>query len=249
MTGETTSLVHANSARAEWRDWLAFLRRPHLPDRPAGIADAAMGTVRMLGLDMIIMAVLIAGLVILVASGFELPNNALNDLTLGASTIALIVIVAPLVEEIAFRSWLSGRPGHVIALLLVVGGGVAAALLAETNTGDAASSAVLAVSVGVLVLAGLALFLLRKRPPMRWFQAIFPGFFWLSTLGFALIHLANYTEGALAILLPMVLPQFILGSMLGYVRVHYGLWAAIALHMTHNGLIVGLVMQGVGQAG
>jgi membrane protease YdiL (CAAX protease family) len=46
--------------------------------------------------------------------------------------------------------------------------------------------------------------------------------------------LANFDEGSLAILLPLVLPQFILGMMLGYLRVRFALWAAILLHAAHN---------------
>ena len=48
--------------------------------------------------------------------------------------------------------------------------------------------------------------------------------FWLTVLMF----------GSLAILLPLVLPQFILGMLLGYVRVRIGLWSAILLHAAHN---------------
>lgn len=86
----------------------------------------------------------------------------------------------------------------------------------------------------------LALILLRHRGPMAWFERLFPGFFWLATLSFALVHLANFDEGSLAILLPLVLPQFILGTMLGYVRVRIGLWAAILLHAAHNATAVSL---------
>ena len=50
-------------------------------------------------------------------------------------------------------------------------------------------------------------------------------------------------------LLPLVLPQFILGAMLGYLRVHYGLWTAIALHMIHNGLIITIVLAASKAAG
>jgi hypothetical protein len=95
------------------------------------------------------------------------------------------------------------------------------------------------MGAGGLIAAVLALILLRGRPPMRWFARAFPFFFWASTLGFALIHLLNYTEGALVVTLVLVLPQFVLGALLGYVRVHFGLIAAIALHAAHNFTLFG----------
>lgn len=242
MTGETTSLALPNSARGEWRAWLAFLKHPTLPDQVAPVGRSALGMVRMLGLDLMVMIVLITAIGVATAMGLELPNNALNNLEMNASTIALIVLFAPLMEEIAFRSWLSGKPGIVLALALLVGGGIVGAVLAESRTGDDAQMAVGLTMIGALLLALVAIVVLWKRPPMGWFRTIFPGLFWLSTLGFALIHLANYTEGAPEILLPLVIPQFVLGSILGYVRVHYRLWSAIALHMLHNGLIVGVVL-------
>ena len=84
---------------------------------------------------------------------------------------------------------------------------------------------------------------------MRWFRTLFPAMFWLSTIAFACIHLANFSEGNWMTLLPLVLPQFILGALLGYLRVNYGLWTVIALHMIHNGLIITIVLAASKAAG
>ena len=43
-------------------------------------------------------------------------------------------------------------------------------------------------------------------------------------------------------LLPLVLPQFVIGAILGYTRVTYGLWASILLHALHNGAFISLVL-------
>ena len=69
-----------------------------------------------------------------------------------------------------------------------------------------------------------------------------PALFWLSTLGFSLVHLTNFPADQLATALPLVLPQFVTGTILGYARVHYGLWASVLLHMLHNGAIIALVL-------
>ena len=39
-----------------------------------------------------------------------------------------------------------------------------------------------------------------------------------------------------------VLPQFVIGAILGYTRVTYGLWASILLHALHNGAFISLVL-------
>ena len=56
------------------------------------------------------------------------------------------------------------------------------------------------------------------------------------------MHLTNFPADQLATALPLVLPQFVIGTILGYTRVHYGLWASVLLHMLHNGAIIALVL-------
>ena len=85
-------------------------------------------------------------------------------------------------------------------------------------------------------------------PADQIFTAV-PLFYWLSTAGFACVHLLNFDEGSLYVLLPLVLPQFVTGSILGYLRVHYGLWAAMLLHALHNGTAMVLVFAGMLLAG
>ena len=46
--------------------------------------------------------------------------------------------------------------------------------------------------------------------------------------------------------LPFTLPQFVVGLMLGHVRVRYGLWASVLLHAAHNSLFVLLLLAGTG---
>ena len=236
------AIHEAQSMRGEWRNFAAFLKRPTLPDgiAPVGIATRAMG--RMIVLDLIIMGTLIAILMAVVALGVELPENLNAQLDLNAGTIALIVIAAPVLEELVFRGWLSGKPGYLAAFAIMLGAGVVAAMQGVANTGEEATLGVGLSILGGLVLAIIALIALRKRPPMRWFAALFPVFFWLSAAGFALVHLLNYTEGTLLALLPLLLPQFILGTIAAYSRVNYGLWTAIVTHAAHNGFAISLAL-------
>lgn len=219
----------ASSMREEWREFAAFLKRPSL-DVSTKSKGAWTVLPRIYALDMLAMALLIGLASALIAAGVYIPETALAGMEFTWEIVALVVIGAPVMEEIAFRGWLSGRPGPVFGLLALAAGAIGFAL---THSAMPALGALLAI--GGMVGAGAFLFTLRKKGAMGWFARGFPALFWFSTLAFALVHLANFEEGSLAVLLPLVLPQFILGSMLGYVRVRFGLWSSIALHAAHNG--------------
>ena len=242
--GDRAPLPSPASAREEWRRYAAFLKRPSLvaPDREGGGARAVG---RMLALDLALMMVLIGAISAAAAAGFKLPENVNNSLKPGLAAIALVVFAAPLLEEIAFRSWLRGHRAIIDALVIVVLGASVMGL-GETPVGEALPQWVPVLGGLALILIGAPLAAYRQRfqPASDFFRRTFALWFWLSTLGFALVHLGNYTEGSLAILLPLVLPQFALGTMLGYLRVHYGLAHAIALHAAHNAILFSLAMAG-----
>lgn len=230
-----TGLTPLSTVTAEWARLAAFVRRPVLPEAPLPMNAGLAGTARVFALDLCVMVLLIGSLVAVTAFGVELPENINSTLKPSLATFALVALAAPLGEELAFRSWLSGKPGHLLAIALVIAGGLGAAVFSQIQPLASA-----AIAIAGLLGAITAVIMLRARPPMRWFAKAFPIFFWLSTIGFALIHLLNYQEGALIVTLVLVTPQFVLGAMLGYVRVHFGLMAAIGLHAAHNFTLFGL---------
>lgn len=238
-TFDDTGLSPGNGAPAEnivgeWKRFGAFLKHPSLH---VSVQNESALTVlaRIYALDLAAMAVLIGLASALIAMGVYIPETALAGMEFTWEIVALVVIGAPVMEEVAFRGWLSGKPGPLLALLALGAGAVGFAVV---HAAVPALGALLVIA-GVIG-AALALFLLRRRQAMGWFAQGFPILFWLSTLAFALVHLANFDEGSLAVLLPLVLPQFILGAMLGYVRVRFALWAAILLHAAHNATALGI---------
>ncbi|MEM6495026.1 MAG: CPBP family glutamic-type intramembrane protease [Pseudomonadota bacterium] len=250
MAAPPSGIVEAPlGALAEWRRFGAFLKRPVLPAHPGRSPGKLKGTLRMLWLDLPIMGVLIAMLSLMAELGVELPENINSTLEPSLATFALIALVAPLLEEFAFRSWLNGLPWLMALVGLCAAGvmGVPITLATLDPEGTKPSLNILAL---VFIAAGVAAaIVLRKRPRPAFFEARFALFFWVSSVGFALIHLANYSEGALALLLVLVLPQFALGTMLGYLRVHYGLMPAITLHAAHNAILFSLAMASGGAPG
>jgi membrane protease YdiL (CAAX protease family) len=239
MAGEVTS----PQSPGVWRQFGGFVRRPHLPGRVTGIRLAALPQLgRLFALDLLLMAVLIGIAAGASALGLDMPEHLLDQLELTAPLLLFILVLAPLGEELIFRGWLSGRPGQVaafISLLAAAVGLTAARMLGQPWVGVAL------FAVGVLA-APYLLWRKRGRAPMPFFARHFRWFYFGSALAFASIHLANFTEGNALVLLPLTLPQFLLGLILGYARVHFGLWASILLHAAHNSLFVGLLLAGAG---
>ncbi len=242
MTVATTSLAPANSTRGEWARFGAFLTRPVLPERaePFRLANAA-AVLRLLLLDLIVMGGLVAIAGLVMSSGIDIPNTALAGMELGPLLVFFAVLVAPIAEEVIFRGWVSGRPGHVLAILIL--GAAALAMSSDaTYSEEAVNWKAISLATAAIVGAILAIVLLRRRGAMGWFQHIFPLLFWISCLLFAGVHLMNFSGNEWWTILPLVLPQLSVGTMLSYLRVNYGLWSSMLLHILHNSAFISVVL-------
>lgn len=239
MAGEVTS----PQSTGTWKRFVAFVRRPELPQRPTGVRLAALPVLgKLFALDLLLMGVLIGIAAGATALGLEMPEHMLDRLKLTPLLIGFILIGAPVGEELLFRGWLSGKPAHVGALVILGLTALAAGILA----GAGLPLVAVVLTGAALVLAAWQLWRSRGRPPMPFFARHFRWFYFASALAFASIHLTNFTEGNALILLPLTLPQFLLGLILGYARVHFGLWASVLFHAAHNSLFVGLLLAGAG---
>ena len=241
MNASVTSPRRAAFREGVWAQFLAFVRRPALPDRAVGIRAQAWGVLaKLLVLDILVMCALMALFSAAFRLGIPAPHSLLEHLKLSPALLGFIAIGAPFAEELIFRSWQSGRSGHIGALLLTL----ATLGIAFVTLSDGRSAPRVFAALGVLVVGlGLAAWWLwkqRGRPAMPWFQRQFAWFYYGATFVFAAIHITNFAGVSLA-LLPLTLPQFSIGLMLGYVRVRFGLWADVLLHVAHNGLFLMLV--------
>ncbi len=226
---------------AQWRLFAGFLRTPVLPDRAAGISRGAIAAIlRLYLLDLLLMIGLLLVALGVYLTGFKFPDTALGTMELTPVLIALVVFGAPIMEELAFRGWLSGRPGQLVPLLVVAGTVALLPLVQRQHSVDTALATLLAMLAGLL-LAILAAVLLRGRPPFGWFRRHFRWFYYLSALLFAGIHLTNY-ENTSPLFLLLVIPQGIAGLIFGFARVRYGLWASMVLHIIHNATFIGLAL-------
>ena len=234
---------HPNARAYRLPDVWAYLRRPRFTaQREALDAAALTHLILLVGatvLGVIILTPLIGGIVIGVMG--ELPDNSVANID--TQTLLLLgMVIAPLWEELAYRSWLGGPRSVLIGLpaLAAVSAGLAAVASPLSSFATLVMMAVLGMlffqlalrvfSAGEASLAGL-----RRRS--------FPLVFWGSALLFGMLHLANY-DGGLShpVLLLAVLPQFLIGALLGYVRMRFGLLAAMGFHAAYNGVLIGLMV-------
>ncbi len=222
-----------------WRDFWAFVRRPQLLV-PAGYSGASLrGVAALFGLHLLVMAGLIGAALLAYGAGLSPDNFTMPKMSAGM-LLVLAVIFAPVMEEIAFRSWLSG-PGGWLRLW----GGIAIVALAiylwNSNLVEPVSAAMLcALALITLILVAPRIDASRLR---SWFARFFPALYWLSALAFGLMHLSNYSEPELSTLL-WVVPQSWMGLLLGYARVRWGMWANIAMHALHNLLAISVWLLG-----
>jgi len=173
--------------------------------------------------------VLLLGPLALLAAG---QGGATHRINLDNLPILTAVLWAPLVEELLFRYGLR-RPAQVFWLLPVMSAVV-------FNGPQFWTGALLAA----VVAATWHLTRSSVRPGAsgwRWRRRYVRAFglvFHLATLLFALVHLLNYRGiGQMPVwLMPwLILPQWVTGLVVGWLRVRRGIGSAIALHALFNG--------------
>ncbi len=152
-------------------------------------------------------------------------------------------IIAPLTEETLFRGWLKGTKRAFIILATIISYCVSLYLIVDNIDYDYFLISASSITMLYILTTLLAL---RKYwndvQPVNFFAASFPYIFYISAVTFGVIHIFNYEHHSLLQLLPMIIPQIIGGLILGYVRLRFGLWSAIAMHATSNGILVLLII-------
>lgn len=223
---------------------LRYLRRPYFPAGRDRLGEAALRhllQLLFLSLAIVMTVSSIVGGIITGVLG-EVPENA--NTTVGTENPMQLLlyglILAPIVEELLFRSWLRGR------LTCILGLPALACLFAVAATAGDDITIVMTVllaaaSVGLLGMIAKRFKSLSapEQKAARW--RLFPVAFYGSALAFALLHLLNYEAGLSSpIMLLAVLPQAAVGLILGYVCMRFGLLSAILFHALYNLVLIGL---------
>ena len=238
--------------RAELRDFFAFIRRPRVSPRfPGRRPDDGfwqdwfppIRILRLLQWAFLMWAVnlLFLGPLAVMAAGL---GGATHRLDIQNIPWLTALLWAPLVEELVFRYGLR-RLKHLWLLLPI---SVVALMNGPGWLGGMAVATWLALC---WLPYGSGSRLARK--PLSWrvrraYLRRFPWAFHFTSLAFSAVHLYNFNLAQTPLwLLPLlVLPQWVTGMVLGWLRVRHGIGAAILLHAVFNGgplLIVWIVLR------
>ena len=152
---------------------------------------------------------------------------------------AMAVVLAPIMEEAVFR-----LPMKYSYVRIGIAIGIALTILTTM-----VESELMAGAITALVLLSVFLFqfinerqdnALNAQLEPLWVNHFYIPF-WFFTIAFALLHLTNFGAAFPLYLAPfLVLPQFVLGIIIGYIRTGYGFIYAVLFHAVHNGILVGL---------
>lgn len=170
---------------------------------------------------------------ILIRSGL-IPNpgpNVLDEQKISQMAFLFAaVVLAPVMEELIFRAQLRRFSGGILFISFICGALLSALLKTSWAFLISPLIFILLFTVYRFTLAGSL-----SRKHLFW-ERIFPWYFHFTALCFALVHLSNFQKGIS--LLPLgilyTFPQLVIGLVLGYTRVNYGLKYSIALHALYN---------------
>lgn len=135
-----------------------------------------------------------------------------------ALTLFLVVVMAPLWEELIFRLPLRWERAYIFQIFL-----------------------------SPLRLGGKVVYENALQSFHAWWQKKYAFVFYFTVLAFGFIHIANFQSQSplwkLLIWAPvLVLPQILLGGLLGFIRLRLGFWWSVLLHASHNFIFVGMAL-------
>lgn len=213
-----------------FKELLVFLRKPkeHIAQ-----SEPTKSKIKLLFTAYLIflLPVMLSSSFFLLAEHFEVINGEDHKLidmlgdTPVAVTLFLVAVMAPIWEELIFRLPLRWERAYLFQIFL-----------------------------SPLRLGGKAVYQNGLQGFHTWWQKKYPYVFYFTVFAFGLIHVANFkAEGPfwqLILWAPLlVMPQILLGGLLGFIRLRLGFWWSVLLHGSHNLLFVSIALLAPAEAG
>ena len=213
--------------------YLRFLRSPNLTGPPIALSKfkTTESILRLYSVHLVVLLIAL-GLIGLIPNAQD-SNNLLDGLeAIPVWYIPIMaVIIAPLLEECIFRLPLRA---FTLNLLLPI------CLIALIVFGRFAGAGAPLPLIFAIALASI--YIGSKGTKLTKLQSFYNKFphvvFYGIALLFGAIHITNYDSQVWPFLPILVLPQIVIGLLLGFVRLRYGFIWAFLLHAFHNGCLV-----------
>lgn len=162
---------------------------------------------------------------------FSLTDNIKRDMDFNSlKWIIVVVILAPFVEEILFRSLLKFTKQNLILFSTIL----TAVIALEIFTSSILLASVLSFTLLAILLTTKICSISKVA---AFINSRFKYFFYTSAIVFGLLHALNYGGSWYIILLFSFIlggRQIVGGFILGFMRMNYGLIYSILFHMTIN---------------
>lgn len=158
------------------------------------------------------------------------------------SVVLLAVVAAPLIEEVIFRYPLKNK--WLLEVLIMAFLAVAATLFFNNVLTIGWIGVILVLSLRLMWVLGPLKDLLKVSNASSSFDRNFPTYFYGVAVFFAFVHIFNFNLDASDWYLTpiLVMPQFVLGLLLGYVRMKYGTLYSILVHGMNNAIPIILMI-------
>jgi len=170
-----------------------------------------------------------------ISTHFHLRNLVM--VSLRGNIFLMGILFAPICEELFFRSLLKFRK---INLILFVCSIIAYGILAVLHS----KLVNLTIQLSLLISFIILVTTIPISKIEEFINSKFKYFFYASCLTFGLLHIGNYSGNIYILIAFSVLlagPQIVAGFILGYIRMNYGLFYSILLHMSINAFFLFLI--------
>ncbi len=226
-------------------DFLSFLKKP---DTIRSTLDPKQSWVQVFRLWSYLFVFIVLGSVVVGSLLLDLPKHggfkeAIEQYGLVGFTV-FAVVVGPFLEEVAFRLGMRFRLRNVLIGVVAFVSYVATATSPAVKRFGGEYGMVYLYAIAFLTTVSFVVLCLKYREKMEYYwTSNFSFIFYLFSVCFALIHIANFEEFPLRVivLVPIIiLPQLILGLGMGYLRMRFGFWQGYLFHALNNAIAVSL---------
>lgn len=184
-----------------------------------------------------------------------LDGHAVGDFIENESIFTAFIlacVIAPLLEESAFRLWLVNKPLQVAIglfgfLFYYISSFIPGSFIKSVFSFTESDNPIIMLGIYLAIFIGgvAVLYIIIKQKSVQTklthiYHNYYKWLFFGSAVLFGLLHITNYEFSWVVVLLTpiLILPQLFGGVLLSYIRVKYGFWRGVIGHFIYNLLLL-----------